>query len=146
MMDAVAAVWQRWLIGDIHVPIQGREAPVQRLADSVAGHFCYTVMAASATTFGFWYLLGEHFHAAFAQPQSRWFDPLLSADFATFSFFISTSFCCTYRASGVSRRGGHGSGRCAAAGGAAGCGCAGGGLPLRPGPCHPYSRAYPEMA
>lgn len=38
--------------------VQSREAPVQRLADSVAGRFCYTVMAASATTFGFWYLLG----------------------------------------------------------------------------------------
>jgi hypothetical protein len=38
---------------------QGREAPVQRLADSVAGRFCYTVMAASAITFSFWSLLGE---------------------------------------------------------------------------------------
>jgi cation transport ATPase len=38
---------------------QGREAPVQRLADSVAGRFCYTVMAASAITFSFWYLFGE---------------------------------------------------------------------------------------
>ena len=30
---------------------QAREAPVQRLADRVAGRFCYTVMAASAATF-----------------------------------------------------------------------------------------------
>jgi len=44
--------------------VQGREAPVQRLADSVAGRFCYTVMAASATTFGFWYLAGELFATA----------------------------------------------------------------------------------
>lgn len=38
---------------------QGREAPVQRLADSVAGRFCYTVMTAAAATFGFWTLAGE---------------------------------------------------------------------------------------
>ncbi|GFH09842.1 HMA domain-containing protein, partial [Haematococcus lacustris] len=39
---------------------QGREAPVQRLADAVAGRFCYGVMAAAATTFGFWLLAGVH--------------------------------------------------------------------------------------
>ncbi len=38
---------------------QAREAPVQRLADSVAGRFCYTVMAAAAATFAFWSLAGE---------------------------------------------------------------------------------------
>lgn len=37
---------------------QAREAPVQRLADMVAGRFCYSVMAASAATFAFWSLLG----------------------------------------------------------------------------------------
>ena len=37
---------------------QSREAPVQRLADVVAGRFCYGVMAASAATFGFWSLAG----------------------------------------------------------------------------------------
>lgn len=37
---------------------QSREAPVQRLADKVAGWFCYGVMTASAATFSFWYLLG----------------------------------------------------------------------------------------
>ena len=37
---------------------QSREAPVQRLADWVAGKFCYTVMAASAATFAFWSTLG----------------------------------------------------------------------------------------
>ncbi|KAK9846485.1 hypothetical protein WJX81_005091 [Elliptochloris bilobata] len=37
---------------------QAREAPVQRLADAVAGRFCYSVMAASAATFAFWALLG----------------------------------------------------------------------------------------
>ncbi len=33
---------------------QAREAPVQRLADRIAGVFCYSVMAASATTLLFW--------------------------------------------------------------------------------------------
>lgn len=33
---------------------QSREAPVQRLADRIAGVFCYSIMAASATTFAFW--------------------------------------------------------------------------------------------
>jgi len=37
---------------------------VQRLADVVAGRFCYSVMAASAATFAFWSLLG-------ARPASR---------------------------------------------------------------------------
>ncbi len=37
---------------------QGREAPVQRLADAIAGPFAFTVMALSGTTFGFWYLIG----------------------------------------------------------------------------------------
>jgi Cu2+-exporting ATPase len=37
---------------------QAREAPVQRLADSVAGRFCYAIMAASASTFAFWSLAG----------------------------------------------------------------------------------------
>ncbi|KAG2446299.1 hypothetical protein HXX76_000887 [Chlamydomonas incerta] len=33
---------------------QAREAPVQRLADAVAGRFCFGVMAAAAATFLFW--------------------------------------------------------------------------------------------
>ena len=37
---------------------QSREAPVQRLADAVAGRFCYGVMAASAATFAFLSTLG----------------------------------------------------------------------------------------
>ncbi|XP_055960270.1 copper-transporting ATPase PAA1, chloroplastic isoform X2 [Mercurialis annua] len=37
---------------------QGREAPVQRLADKVSGHFTYGVMALSAATFMFWNLFG----------------------------------------------------------------------------------------
>ncbi|KAH7652771.1 Cu(2+)-exporting ATPase protein [Dioscorea alata] len=38
---------------------QTREAPVQRLADKVAGHFTYGVMAFSAATFMFWSLFGS---------------------------------------------------------------------------------------
>ncbi|KAL3683422.1 hypothetical protein R1sor_001444 [Riccia sorocarpa] len=37
---------------------QTRQAPVQRLADEVAGKFCYGVMALSGTTFAFWSTLG----------------------------------------------------------------------------------------
>ncbi|KAL3538635.1 hypothetical protein ACH5RR_002001 [Cinchona calisaya] len=37
---------------------QTREAPVQRLADKIAGHFTYGVMALSAATFVFWNLFG----------------------------------------------------------------------------------------
>ncbi|KAK4564039.1 hypothetical protein RGQ29_006220 [Quercus rubra] len=39
---------------------QSREAPVQRLADKVSGHFTYGVMALSAATFMFWSLFGAH--------------------------------------------------------------------------------------
>lgn len=45
-------------IGRLVAEAQAREAPVQRLADAVAGKFCYSVMAASALTFGFWCLAG----------------------------------------------------------------------------------------
>ena len=38
---------------------QARAAPVQRLADAVAGPFVYAVMTASASTFAFWSLLGD---------------------------------------------------------------------------------------
>ena len=37
---------------------QSREVPMQRVADVVAGKFCYTVMASSAVTFAFWALAG----------------------------------------------------------------------------------------
>ena len=38
---------------------QARAAPVQRLADAVAGPFVYAVMTASAATFAFWSLAGD---------------------------------------------------------------------------------------
>lgn len=37
---------------------QARTAPVQRLADAVAGKFAYAVMGISAATFTFWAALG----------------------------------------------------------------------------------------
>jgi Cu2+-exporting ATPase len=43
---------------------QARPAPVQRLADEVAGTFCYGVMAASAATFTFWRIAGASAVAA----------------------------------------------------------------------------------
>ena len=46
-------------IGRLVAEAQAREAPVQRLADAVAGKFCYSVMAASAATFAFWSLAGQ---------------------------------------------------------------------------------------
>ncbi|KAF8401087.1 hypothetical protein HHK36_014390 [Tetracentron sinense] len=39
---------------------QGHEAPIQRLADSIAGPFVYSVMTISAATFCFWYYFGTH--------------------------------------------------------------------------------------
>jgi cation transport ATPase len=46
-------------IGRLVAAAQAREAPVQRVADAVAGKFCYGVMAASAATFTFWQVLGK---------------------------------------------------------------------------------------
>ncbi|KAF8061329.1 PAA2 [Scenedesmus sp. PABB004] len=51
-------------IGRLVAAAQAREAPVQRVADAVAGKFCYGVMAASAATFGFWQLLGTQLFPA----------------------------------------------------------------------------------
>lgn len=39
---------------------QAREAPIQRLADSIAGPFVYSVMTLSAATFAFWYCIGTN--------------------------------------------------------------------------------------
>lgn len=45
-------------IGRLVAAAQAREAPVQRLADAVAGRFCYGIVAAAAATFSFWSLAG----------------------------------------------------------------------------------------
>ena len=47
---------------------QARAAPVQRLADAVAGRFAYGVLGASAATFCFWTLFGQQL---FPQVMSR---------------------------------------------------------------------------
>ncbi|XP_020582120.1 copper-transporting ATPase PAA2, chloroplastic [Phalaenopsis equestris] len=39
---------------------QAQEAPVQRLVDSIAGPFVYSVMTMSAATFAFWYYIGTN--------------------------------------------------------------------------------------
>ncbi|XWS70179.1 hypothetical protein CRYUN_Cryun03dG0026600 [Craigia yunnanensis] len=39
---------------------QGQEAPVQRLADAIAGPFVYSIMTLSTATFAFWYYAGSH--------------------------------------------------------------------------------------
>ncbi|XP_031277328.1 copper-transporting ATPase PAA2, chloroplastic isoform X2 [Pistacia vera] len=39
---------------------QGQEAPIQRLADAIAGPFVYSVMTLSAATFAFWYYIGSN--------------------------------------------------------------------------------------
>lgn len=39
---------------------QTRKAPVQKLADTVAGYFAYGVMAIATVTFLFWYFVGTH--------------------------------------------------------------------------------------
>ena len=39
---------------------QMRKAPVQKLADTVAGYFTYGVLAAAVLTFLFWYFIGTH--------------------------------------------------------------------------------------
>jgi Cu2+-exporting ATPase len=39
---------------------QNRKAPVQKLADTIAGYFTYAVLTASFLTWAFWYFLGTH--------------------------------------------------------------------------------------
>ncbi|MEO0836278.1 MAG: heavy metal translocating P-type ATPase [Cyanobacteria bacterium J06642_3] len=39
---------------------QTRKAPVQKLADTIAGYFAYGVMAIATITFGFWYFIGTN--------------------------------------------------------------------------------------
>jgi Cu2+-exporting ATPase len=39
---------------------QTRKAPVQKLADTVAGYFTYGVLTAAVLTFLFWYFIGSH--------------------------------------------------------------------------------------
>jgi Cu2+-exporting ATPase len=50
---------------------QSRKAPVQYLADRVAGYFTYAVMSISFVTFGFWYLWGHSFFQVYIQNSSN---------------------------------------------------------------------------
>lgn len=45
---------------DLVEKAQTRKAPIQHLADTVAGYFTYFVLAIATLTFGFWYLIGTH--------------------------------------------------------------------------------------
>jgi len=47
---------------------QTRKAPIQRLADTIAGYFTYGVLTIATLTFAFWYFVGTHL----------WHDRLLS--------------------------------------------------------------------
>lgn len=47
---------------------QARTAPVQRLADAVAGKFAYAVMGVSAATFAFWATVGTRVFPQVASP------------------------------------------------------------------------------
>jgi P-type Cu2+ transporter len=43
---------------------QTRKAPIQKLADTVAGYFTYGILAIATLTFLFWYFIGTHLWAA----------------------------------------------------------------------------------
>lgn len=47
---------------------QTRKAPIQHLADTVAGYFTYGVMAIATVTFTFWYFIGTHLFPQVLQP------------------------------------------------------------------------------
>jgi Cu2+-exporting ATPase len=51
---------------------QARKAPIQQLADTVAGYFTYGVMTIATLTFLFWYFLGSHI----------WSDGLMQSGYA----------------------------------------------------------------
>jgi P-type Cu2+ transporter len=46
---------------------QARKAPIQKIADIVAGYFTYGVLAIAVITFVFWYFLGTHLWSVSAQ-------------------------------------------------------------------------------
>lgn len=51
---------------------QTQKAPIQRLADRVAGYFTYGVMAIAGFTFMFWYFLGTHLWPAVLNHHEMW--------------------------------------------------------------------------
>ena len=81
-------------IGRLVADAQAREAPVQRLADAVAGKFCYSVMGASAATFAFWSLAGaSHSFWLLHSPSPAFF----SRFFARHAAVVFASSCCAGR-------------------------------------------------
>lgn len=58
---------------DLVETAQTRKAPIQKLADTIAGYFTYGVMTVALATFLFWLLLGAHW----------WGDALASSSFMT---------------------------------------------------------------
>jgi len=110
---------------------QARAAPVQRLADAVAGRFAYGVIGASAATFCFWTLFGQQLF-----PQV-----IPKTDLQT---HIGTSANCVLSSCFRPHLPGRGEvcgrrsveqGRVGAAGSAASLQRVSGGLSLRAGPC-----------
>lgn len=57
---------------DLVEAAQARKAPIQRLADRVAGYFSYGVMALALATFSFWYWLGTALWPQVLTPASTW--------------------------------------------------------------------------
>jgi Cu2+-exporting ATPase len=51
---------------------QTRKAPIQRLADTVAGYFTYSVMAIALLTFLFWYFIGVPLWGEWAPGSGYW--------------------------------------------------------------------------
>jgi Cu2+-exporting ATPase len=95
---------------------QTRKAPIQNLADTVAGYFTYGVMTIALVTFLFWYLVGSHL----------WGDALMQIGQHTMGAGHTMSHCLTPYPSLFTLRSQPQTGDR----------CPGHRLPLRPGACH----------
>lgn len=51
---------------------QARKAPIQQLADTIAGYFTYGVMTIALLTFLFWYFIGTHVWADVLMSAGQW--------------------------------------------------------------------------
>ncbi len=58
---------------------QGRAAPVQRLADTVAGKFALGVMGCSLATLAFWSLAGPHLFPQVLTLRQHWSEQLITS-------------------------------------------------------------------